>query len=85
MSLTNPNLVYTIICKKITDRQMPPASAALFLDDFFKGKDKERILKQYMGKPAKSMEKKHNEEVKKRSEMVRVILIDELDALMTKK
>jgi Cdc6-like AAA superfamily ATPase len=40
MSLTNPNLVYTIIYESITGKRAPPASAALFLDEFFKKKDK---------------------------------------------
>ena len=44
MSLTNPNLVYTIIYEKITGRKVPPASAALFLDEFFKKRDKAKIL-----------------------------------------
>ena len=46
MSLTNPNLVYTIIYEKITGRKVPPASAALFLDEFFKKRDKTKILMQ---------------------------------------
>jgi len=44
MSLTNPNLVYTIIHEKITGRRVNPASAALFLDVYFKKKDKTSIL-----------------------------------------
>jgi len=40
MSLTNPNLVYTILAEKIIGRRMSPQSAALFLDEFFKKKDK---------------------------------------------
>jgi predicted NACHT family NTPase len=44
MSLTNPNLVYTIIHEEITKRRVNPASAALFLDEFFKKKDKTKIL-----------------------------------------
>ena len=40
MSLTNPNLVYTILAEKIIGRRMNPQLAALFLDDFFKKKDK---------------------------------------------
>ena len=43
MSLTNPNLVYTIIYEKITGRKVPPASAALFLDEFFKKRDKDKL------------------------------------------
>ena len=44
MQLTNPNLVYTIIYEKITGKKVAPASAALFLDEFFKKKDKLKIL-----------------------------------------
>ena len=44
MSLTNPNLVYTIIHEKITGRRVDPPSAALFLDEYFKKKDKTSIL-----------------------------------------
>jgi Cdc6-like AAA superfamily ATPase len=40
MNLTNPNLVYTILCEKIIGRRMNPQSAAQFLDEFFKKKDK---------------------------------------------
>jgi hypothetical protein len=44
MQLTNPNLVYTIIYEKITGRRVNPATAALFLDEFFKKKDKAKLL-----------------------------------------
>ena len=44
MQLTNPNLVYTIIYEKITGKKVAPASAALFLDEFFKKRDKVKIL-----------------------------------------
>jgi len=44
MSLTNPNLVYTIIYESITGRRVNPASAALFLDEFFKKSNKQKIL-----------------------------------------
>ena len=40
MALTNPNLVYTIIHESITGRRVNPANAALFLDEFFKKKEK---------------------------------------------
>jgi Cdc6-like AAA superfamily ATPase len=40
MSLSNPNLVYTILAEKIIGRRMNPQTSALFLDDFFKKKDK---------------------------------------------
>lgn len=48
MELTNPNLVYTIICEKISGKKVAPASAALFLDHFFKMQDKTRILKSFL-------------------------------------
>ena len=44
MQLTNPNLVYTIIYEKITGQKVAPATAALFLDEFFKKRDKTKIL-----------------------------------------
>ena len=44
MQLTNPNLVYTIIFEKISGFKVAPASAALFLDEFFKKRDKTKIL-----------------------------------------
>lgn len=46
MSLTNPNLVYTIIYESIVGRRVSPANAALFLDEFFKKKDKTKVLMQ---------------------------------------
>ena len=57
MQLTNPNLVYTIIYEKITGRRVNPATAALFLDEFFKKKDKAKLLQSIMkgtGKNSKS-------------------------------
>ena len=45
MSLTNPNLVYTILNEKITGRRVNPTSSATFLDEFFKKKDKVKVLK----------------------------------------
>lgn len=44
MSLTNPNLVYTILYDAIAERKVNPTSAALLLDEFFKKKDKVSIL-----------------------------------------
>jgi origin recognition complex subunit 1 len=44
MSLANPNLIYTIIYESITGRRVAPASAALFLDGFFKKNDKVSLL-----------------------------------------
>jgi Cdc6-like AAA superfamily ATPase len=46
MSLTNPNLVYTILNEKITGRRVNPTSAAAFLDEFFKKKDKLKVLRE---------------------------------------
>lgn len=66
MSLTNPNLVYTILHEKITGRRVNPTSAALFLDEYFKKKDKASLLmragsKHKSKKEAKVMaEKKSN-------------------------
>jgi hypothetical protein len=44
MSLTNPNLVYTLIYESIVGKRVAPANAALFLDEFLKKKDKVRIF-----------------------------------------
>jgi len=44
MQITNPNLVYTIICESITGLRLNPTSAALFLDNFFKKKDRANLL-----------------------------------------
>jgi len=54
MQLTNPNLVYTIIYEKITGRRVNPATAALFLDEFFKKKDKAKLLQSVWPKQGKS-------------------------------
>ncbi len=43
MQITNPNLVYTIIYEWIVGRRVAPANAALFLDEFFKKKEKTKI------------------------------------------
>lgn len=44
MSLTNPNLVYTILHENITGKRSNPAHSAAFLDEFFKRKDKLKVL-----------------------------------------
>jgi Cdc6-like AAA superfamily ATPase len=44
MSLSNPNLVYTIIYESIVGRRVAPANAALFLDEFFKKKEKAKVV-----------------------------------------
>lgn len=85
MQLTNPNLVYTIIYEKITGKKVAPASAALFLDEFFKKKDKIKILGNALNRDTTQRGKSKNKDLQKRAECMRVILIDELDALMTKK
>jgi len=81
MSLTNPNLVYTIIYESIVGRRVSPANAALFLDEFFKKKDKSKIML-----AAQNGRKKSSavvKEAQRNCEKMRVILIDELDALVT--
>ena len=83
MSLTNPNLVYTVICENITTRRFNPASAAAFLDEFFKKKDKIKVLSNLLNKNRRKMNGKMD--LKKIAEKTRVVLIDELDALVTKK
>jgi Cdc6-like AAA superfamily ATPase len=45
MSLTNPNLVYTILNEKITGNRCNPTSSASFLDEFFKKGDKLKVLR----------------------------------------
>ena len=82
MSLTNPNLVYTIIYESITGRRCAPASAALFLDEFFKKRDKTKILMEHQ---PKNRSKNARKEAEKVASKMRVVLIDELDALITKK
>lgn len=81
MSLTNPNLVYTLIYEFVTGRRVPPASAALFLDEFFKKKDKLRILQRELARKKKA----DVQDLTRRCDRMRVILIDELDALVSKK
>lgn len=83
MSLTNPNLVYTIIYESIVGRRVSPANAALFLDEFFKKKDKSKVLMQAMH--VRKRDAKIVKEVNRVSSKMRVILIDELDALVTQK
>jgi hypothetical protein len=50
MALTNPNLVYTIIFEHVTSRRECPQNAALFLDEFFKKKNKEALLMSMMAR-----------------------------------
>ena len=84
MSLTNPNLVYTIIYEHITGRRSPPATAALFLDEFFKKRDKVAVLKAER-RIGHQKRKNDRQELNNIAFKMRVILIDELDALVTKK
>lgn len=62
MSLTNPNLVYTILAEKIIQRRLNPQSAALFLDEFFKKKDKKQIVLKHMSRALSKNTKKQNDE-----------------------
>ncbi len=80
MTLGNPNLVYSIIYQSIVKQKASPAISALFLDEFFKKKDKLKVLLAAQGKNKASIR-----DVKKACETMRVVLIDELDALMTTK
>lgn len=85
MSLTNPNLVYTILAEKIIQRRLNPQSAALFLDEFFKKKDKKQIVLKHMSRALSKNTKKQNDEAQKICDKIRVLLVDELDALITPK
>lgn len=64
---------------------MAPASAALFLDEFFKKKEKAKLLLDAW--PTQKGQKRIADEKKAKTlaGKTRVILIDELDALVTKK
>lgn len=81
MQITNPNLVYTIICESITGQRLNPTSAALFLDNFFKKKDRANLLLSL----TRSRNEAEMNKAKKEASKIRVILIDELDALVTSK
>jgi origin recognition complex subunit 1 len=81
MQITNPNLVYTIICESITGHRLNPTSAALFLDNFFKKKDRANLLLSL----TRSRNEAELKKVKAEASKIRVILIDELDALVTSK
>jgi len=87
MSLTNPNLVYTILCEKIIGRRMNPQASAEFLDKFFKekGPKKADIVAKYMSKSGQKSTKSHMAKAQKIADRVRVVLVDELDALITTK
>ena len=83
MSLTNPNLVYTLMHEKITGRRSNPTTSAAFLDEFFKKRDKVKILNQTYG--AKGATRAQKEKMESDASKLRIVLIDELDALVTKK
>ena len=59
MSLTNPNLVYTILHEKITGRRSNPTTSAAFLDEFFKKKDKLKVLNERY--PTKGLSRAHRD------------------------
>ena len=85
MSLTNPNLVYTILNEKITGRRVNPTSSATFLDEFFKKKDKMKVLKDRGFAKYTKRSRLEIERLRNSADKLRVLLIDELDALVTKK
>lgn len=60
---------------------MNPTSAALFLDNFFKKKDRANLLLSL----TRSRNEAEMNKAKKEASKIRVILIDELDALVTSK
>jgi len=84
MSLSNPNLVYSILHEKITGRKTNPTSSAAFLDEFFKKKDKQKVLKDRLLKGAR-ISKMQQTKVRGEADRLRIVLVDELDALVTKK
>jgi len=63
---------------------MSPSAAALFLDEYFKKKDKSGLLHGYMNKSEKK-DPKMKKRMEKMAHSMLVVLIDELDALVTKK
>ena len=63
MQLTNPNLVYSILHENITGRRMNPTSAAMFLDEFFKKRDKFKILKDKMMVKSRTKTKENSKEI----------------------
>ena len=86
MQITNPNLVYTIICESITGQRLSPTSAALFLDAFFKKKDRASLLLSLQTKSRRERDVEVQRlNAKAEASRIRLILIDELDALVTSK
>lgn len=59
IALSNPYLVYTVIYQNLTGKKLPPATAALRLEEYFTARGGDRCEKP-----------------------MRLILIDELDALL---
>ena len=80
MSLTNPNLVYTIINEKITGRRVNPASAALFLDEYFKKKDKTSIIQAAQSKRPKK-DSRYQGSIRNNSMLV--VLIDDITVVFS--
>ena len=65
MSLTNPNLVYTILAEKIIGSRMNPQTAALFLDEFFKRRDKKAVVLKHISKSTFGKNKNLHKEAEK--------------------
>lgn len=82
MSLQNPHAIYSVIAEKILGQRLNPQSAAIFLDDFFKSKNKRDVLKRMMTSRSKRV---RQDDIAKMADRVRLLLIDELDALITPK
>jgi Cdc6-like AAA superfamily ATPase len=83
MQLTSPNLVYTLIYERIVGRRVDPATAALFLDGWFKKKDKAKLWQG--AQPTLPKGKTNHRQAAEEAGKMRVILLDELDAVVTKK
>ena len=73
INLRSPMQLYQLLFKWITGRETNCTMAALFLEDFFKLKDKPRAFKQHKLSTKFFVSKR------------RVLLVDELDALLTRK
>jgi len=85
MQLSNPNLVYSIIYQNITDKFAQPGVASQFLDGFFHAKNKKRHLQAHLGPKSRQPKGRRDTKVEDDADLMRVILIDELDALITQK
>jgi len=62
----------------IVGKHETPTKAAVFLDDFFKKQNKEKVLSSH------NFNRKRDETLFKNANKMRVVLVDELDALITK-